>query len=92
MIAERAVGSVERIDFPPPRLSVGPHATRFFGCRILHEVSNGLANVRIHAGTAVDAHRDEPVQFLLAREDLDRVIAHLTGIRAEIAASEVRHG
>jgi uncharacterized protein (UPF0335 family) len=66
---------------------VGVETGRQYGCLVLHEVALDAVNLRIHAGCIRDRDsRDEPVQFMLNRPDLDDLIDHLEGDRVEAAA------
>ena len=68
---------------------VGSDAARHCGCRILHEVALDAAVLRIHAGAMPERpSRDEPVQFMLTRPDLDELIEHLKCIRDQLAGAK----
>ena len=72
---------------------VGMETARYVGCRILHEVAVDTVNLKIYGGFIPERPaRDEPVQFMLNRPDLVRLIAHLEGIRDEIDASDAAAG
>jgi hypothetical protein len=57
----------------------------FHGCRLGHLAQLGIVGFRLHGGaTPVQPSRDEPVQFLLDGDELDDLIAVLTGIRNDL--------
>lgn len=72
-----------------PHQSVGPdERSRFRGCRVGHEIVLGFVAIQIRAGAKAPPGRDEAVQFMVDRHEIDELIIHLSAIRAELVASQ----
>jgi hypothetical protein len=64
-------------------------ATPYRGCRIGDEIVCGFAAIEIRGGASAASGRDEAVSFLLDANELDQLIIELSGIRAELIASQI---
>jgi hypothetical protein len=67
----------------------GPDAGRYRGCRIGADMVCGFAAMDLRAGANPPTGRDERIQFLLNANELDLLIIELSGIRAELLASQI---
>jgi hypothetical protein len=84
-----ATGRMPRVE-PASTRSIGvtEQPRKYHGYRIGYEIALGFAAIQIRAGSKPPPGRDEAVQFMLDRHELDDLVIHLSTIRAELVASQ----